>query len=241
MQTVRDLLYASLRLIGVMTQGYTPTATEMNDALYVLNENMDSWNANGKNIFAQEILEFPVDGTKDVWTIGPGGDLNTPVRPQSIQVAAFKILTNSPPSIVPLAILSAEEWANIQLKETYSSVPQMCYLEPSYPLAKFHLWPLMNTAGAIQLTMWSYLNAALTLDTIISFPPGYARLMRYNVAIAIAPEYGLEVSDTIKSQYSALKLEVQTNNVRTNRLTLPVELAPGVYNAYTDSYTMPQS
>lgn len=241
MTTVRELLTGSLRLIGVASEGNTPTAQQLNDALFTLNENMDSWNANGRMIFTQHTLELIVGSSQQVYTIGPDGDLDTPVRPSKLDFASFKITSSSPNVEVPMWILSGDEWAAIQLKNIDSQVPMWCYLEPTFPLARLHLWPKPNTNGVVVLTMWQYLNSTLTLNTQVAFPPGYARLMRYNVAITIAPEYGIEVSDTIKSAYNNLKLEVQANNTRSNRLVLDIDLTPGVYNVMTDGYTTPQS
>jgi hypothetical protein len=233
--TIRDLLTSSLRLISVVSEGNTPTAQQLNDALFTLNELMDSWNVDGTMIYTMGINTFPINNSKQVWTIGPTGDFNVAARPVYIEFAALQTTNTTPFTDIPMTILNADEWASIRNKTISSTIPRWIYMDEAYPLANIYLWPAPSASANLVLTYWQALNSALTLDTTLQMPPGYQRLMRYGTAINIAPEYGRQVQPEIGMAYNNLLSEVSVANLRPGRINYDtIVMVGGTYNVLDD-------
>jgi hypothetical protein len=74
---------------------------------------------------------------------------------------------------------------------------------------KLWLHPICSAANTLVLYTWVQLVNGLTLTTELAYPPGYERMLRYNLARDLAPEFGRAVPDDIlriaKSSKSVLK------------------------------------
>ena len=84
--TGRDLVSASLRLIGVVASGETPASSEATDGLSALNLLISSWSTDGLLIYAIT-AETPLtltagDGS---YTMGTSGDFTN--RPQDQEIS----------------------------------------------------------------------------------------------------------------------------------------------------------
>lgn len=228
--TMRDLLTQSLKLIGVTPGAQTPAVDQLTDALFHANIIADTYNNDGQMVFTMQYLLAPLangvvqnDGTT-IYTIGPSSinpdvSFDIPERPQAIQAASFRMMNGFPYIDIPLAILSAEEWSQLRLKNIYSSVSNAIYMDEQWPVANIYLFPAPNYQASLFLTFWQPLNSSMTLDTTFSMPPGYAALFLYDVAIAVAPTFNKEASPSVISRYNAIKREIQFTNLRPTRLT----------------------
>ena len=224
-QTLRDICTRALQLLYVAPSGNTPTDQMVNDALYVANEILDSWSANGMMIYTQTQNFFPLPTAKQVWTIGPvtagmpTPDFIVPARPNNLQSANMLLTTASPTLEIPLQILSDQEWANIRTKTIYTTIVNKIYMDEQWPIANIYLWPIPS-GGDPQLILWYWqlFNSALTLDSIISLPPGYAKLLRYGICMNLAPEYNKPIPADIAGVYAALKRDIEIKNIRPSSL-----------------------
>lgn len=234
-QSTRDLIMAALRLIGVATQGNDPTPYEINQGLYALNEIIDSWNIDGKMIVSMGFHTFPVGNSVQTYTIGPGGDFDVPARPAMLEYAAFQSQTTTPPIDIPLSIANVDEWAGIVSKLVVTTIPTTIYMDEQYPLAHVNLWPIPSDTGNIVLTYWEPLNSGLTLDTAFSMPPAYARGLRYDLAIMLAPEFGKSAPSEIIGALAEIKNNIGVANIRPSRVAYDAAvLGGGAYNVFTD-------
>lgn len=237
-QTYRKLLTRALQLIGVVAEGQTPTAQQLQDALYTCNEILDSWNNNGNLQFAFKFVSFPVGNSQMIYTIGPGGDFDVPERPVFIEYARFQQQTN-PIVNFPLQIINYDMWASIRVEQIQTTIPVYLYYEPQFPLGNIYLWPQPTVTGNLVLTDWANLNSSVTLDDEVALPQAYARLLRYGVAINIAPEFGKQASGTVVAVYAALKDEIAYNNINGQDLVYDsashgASGGAGVYDVITD-------
>lgn len=224
-QTMRTLLNGALRLVGIAVEGNPPSDEAMNNALYTANENIDSWNSNGLLIYTMEQVQFSLPTAKQVWTIGPvtpgypTPDFIVPARPQELQSANLLLTTATPTLECPMQILSASEWADIRTKTIYTTIPDKIYMDQSYPIGNIYIWPIPSTGDpSLILWYWKQFSSAATLDTIIRFPPGYARLLRYTVAMNIAPEYNKPIPTDVAAVYAGIKRDLMVKNIRPTSL-----------------------
>lgn len=209
MVTPRDIIMASLRLIGAIASGETPTAAEISDGLSALNLMIDSLSADGFHIFEEKREEFNLSPSQQTYTMGPGGDFDT-VRPQVINTAKVRYSDDE----LALDIYNQEKWAAIGVKNLESTIPQVLYYNANYPLGEVSLWPIPSAAHKIviyslkPLTMFSDVNADVEL------PPGYLEALKFNLAVRIAPEYSRPIPDTVFALAESTLAAVKRTNVK---------------------------
>lgn len=190
-QTARTLIARSLRDLGVLAVGETPTGPEASDALIKLNELLEAWSLERLMIYAINEVTKTLTGADATYTIGSGGDINTS-RPLRIEEAVLRDAQNLD---LPMRILTLEEYSSIALKSTTSTYSRWLYYDNAYPLGTITLWPVPSTSDkTLHLWLWQPLTSVASLDTSLNLPPGYTRALRTHLAADLAPEYGVEIS-----------------------------------------------
>lgn len=210
--TARELITRTLRLAGVTASGETPSATDLADSLGVLNEMLDEWNTERLLAYTVTRAEYTLTSNKDSYTIGPGGDFDT-VRPVRIEEAYVKISTSGPNTELPLKIIYDEEYADIPVKTVTSSIPRKIYNNGDFPLSTLYLWPIPSVANTLILYTWEQFSNVASLDTSLTFPPGYMSAIRYNLADRLALEFGFEASASIKEKAVTTRAKIKSNNI----------------------------
>lgn len=213
MSTARDLVNGSLRLLGVIATGETASATELTDALSVLNEMLDSWSTQSLLIFAKIIETFPLIGGQQVYTMGIGGTFNT-ARAQRIERAAISVPTNNPANEIPLELLNLDQWANIQVKNILSTIPMKLYRDGQNPLDNLNFWPIPSAVNNLVLYSWKPLSNISGLNTTIIVPPGYYKALRFNLAVTLAPEFGRQIDPAVGITASTELANIKRMNSR---------------------------
>lgn len=213
--TARELVTSSLRLIGAIAPGDSIAASEAVDGLSTLNALIDS--LSNENLLIHVVTRetsIALNPPVAEYTIGTGGSLTT--RPIKIEYATIQ---ESGLTVEhPLKMLSLSEWVNIRDKDTQSSIPHSIYEDGGFPLRTVHLYPAPSVAHDLNLYTSRPLTQLTTLDTSLSLPPGYERMLRYNLAIDLAPEYGRSVSAEIAKAASESKDAIKRTNYKPSYL-----------------------
>lgn len=224
MSTARDLINGSLRLLGVLANGETAQAQEMTDGFLALNEMIDSWSTESLMVFAETRESFLFVGGQQTYTMGVGGNFNTS-RPQKITNAAVQVIGTSPPNEIPIEIINEDQWAGIQVKSITSSIPTRLYMDGANPLQNLSYWPIPNIAYNAILYSWKPLSAIADVNTTIVFPPGYAKALRFNLAVTLGPEYGREPNQIVIAGANDSKANIERMNVTTQLMATDPALA----------------
>lgn len=196
-----------MRLIGAIATGETPSADELSDGLSTLNDLLDSWSNEGLLIYSVTRETFPLTQGQSRYSIGVGGDFDTS-RPQKIQEATILSSGNE----LPLNILNVQEYAAISIKTTTSNIPSDIYLEGTFPLNYLNLYPTPSSADSLVLYSLKPLSKYTLSSDTVSLPPGYARALRYNLALELSPEYGKPLNELIISVAQESKASIQRYN-----------------------------
>lgn len=204
--TASDIIRRSLRIIGAIAGGETPSATEQADALQVLNAMLDSWNTESLAVYALRDEVLTLTGAAS-YTIGAGGALNT-ARPVKIEVAYERIGDAD----YHVSLASADAWYRLAAKSTTGDVAEWLYYEPSYPLGTIYLYP-RPTTGVLHLVTRVPLAAYAASDTL-ALPPGYQDAVAFHLAIRLAPEYGRPVTPELAALARSAKDAIQRANFR---------------------------
>ncbi len=210
MSTVSDLIKGSLRLLGAIAQGETPSSNASADALSALNDMLESWSNDGFLIYHRVIESLTLTASTASYTIGSSGAFNT-TRP--VRIANALVKQSGSNDEIPIRIYNEDEWAQISDKTLTSILPQGIYYDPNFALGLIYVWPVPSaTASLILYSDKPLSNFSLIADTV-SLPPGYKEAMRYNLAVRLAPEYGRPISQDIAMIASESKAAImRTNN-----------------------------
>jgi len=229
MATAQSLIDRAMRLVGALESGESPTADETTDVLYALNTMLESWRLERLMVYAA------VDTTKALvsgdasYTIGTGENIDVE-RPIKIENA---YVTDSDTDI-PITIITKRSWDAISDKTVESTYPQYLYYEESYPNGVIHLWPVPTSTNVLTLSLWTVLGAIASAATTVSLPPGYERALAYNLAVEIAPEFQVQVSDVVASIALNSKAAIKRANVKPISAIIEFAQARDGYNIFTD-------
>lgn len=229
-----------MRLIGALASGEVPTAAEANDALTVLNQMIDSWNADRLMCFTLTISEFPLIVSQQVYTMGTGGDFNIP-RPARIERASIVSLTNpSQPLELPIDYYTDLDWQLQPVKIINSSLPQAVYDDQAFPLRSLSFWPIPTQNVNTRLYCWTQLTSFDLNTSDVTFPPGYIEALRYNLAVQLMAEMPGEYN---QATFGIVTAKATETMARVRSINIPliqsfcdpaVMNTSGYYNYYAD-------
>ncbi|MBS1093838.1 hypothetical protein [Gluconobacter wancherniae] len=252
---VSDLINMSLRQIGVGAMGTTASDADLSDAVMHLNMMLAQWQR--KRWLVPNLVDLSFVSTDaSLYYVGPGGDLDTPVRPDKIEAAYARLLNGAPistpgdflpidftgadfavpvngldgdaqPIDFPLSIIQAyEDYATIGLK-ALRTWPSFCHYNPAYPLGEFRPWPI-PAAGIweFHLVFKQPLQSGLKPADPINLPPEYWDAIMWTLAARIAPSYGQEASSTVTALAKSALNTIRTSNTQIPTLEMPAILIP---------------
>jgi hypothetical protein len=206
MASTLDLIKGSLRLIGVLASGETPSAEESTDALSKLNNMIKSWNVEGLLVFKVTREEFTLTSGQSSRTMGSGGNFNS-TKPNKIIRVGLKQGTTE----TPIKIYTAIEWAEISQK-SLSGTPQGIYPEGTHPLETINFYPVPSAADTLVLYSEKPISSALALSDTLSMPDGYEDALEHNLAVRLAPEYGKTLDPLVYELAKTLKTQLKRKN-----------------------------
>lgn len=207
MTTAGDQINGALRLLGVLAEGETPSAATSQDALFALNQMIDSWGTEKLSTFTTQEQIFNWLPGLISQTLGPSGDF-VGDRPVLMDDATYFVDTSTGISY-GIKLINQQQYDGIAVKTVTSTFPQVMWINTNYPNIDMHIYPVPT-----KILEWHFISAAqltqpATLATPLYFPPGYLRAFRYNLACELAPEFGVEPSATVSriAMYSKRNLK----------------------------------
>lgn len=243
MPTAFAVITSALKLVGVLADGEQPSIDTANQGLSVFNDMLDGWNADRLAIFTTRSDDFPYVLNQQSYTLGAGGNFNIP-RPARID-SMSSILLNDPsnPVEVPIAMYSVDEWQNeVPVKVVTGNFPLLCYDDGNFPLRTLNFWPIpTQQPNSVRIYSWQAL-AAQTLNSQVSFPPGYAEAFRYNLAVRMAAEFGVSESKYAAATVVSIAVQsmarIKTMNAPDLDLRSDLLPSPAGYNYRADLFGM---
>ncbi len=234
--TPQQLINLALKKIGVLAAGQTPLADDITDAFAELNLMLAEWNSQRWMVYHLITQSIASTGAQS-YTIGPGADINVPLRPNNIESAFFRQNNITPLSPdYPLQIVAAREDYNRLRLKSLTAFPQYLFYDSDWPVGTLYPWPLMM--GGLYTLFISYkdtLDSIQSTDMQINLPPQYYAAILYNLAARLRPSYQLPIDPTVAALAAASLNVVRGQNAQVRTLRMPGTLTRGgVYNPYTD-------
>jgi hypothetical protein len=206
MATARKLIKKAMQKCGILTKNSEPEADELNDGLDALNAMLSSWANDSLLVYTRVREDFTLSGV-EAYTIGTGGTFNT-VRPVAI-LQAYTSLGGV--KYNDLNIISDVTYQRAKLEIGLNGSPLWLNYDNNYPLGTIRVYPIPNVGYTLTLLSEKPLTT-LTLDTDISYPPGWERAIIYNLAMEIIGEYG--------QQLDAVTMKIATDSLNSIKMNV---------------------
>ena len=220
--TAGDQINGALRLLGVLAEGETPSAATSQDALNALNQMIDSWNTERLAVFSTQDQVFSWLPGFISRTLGPTGDF-VGNRPILLDDSTY---FKDPASGISygIKIINQQQYDGIAVKTVTSTYPQVIWINMSYPDIEMYVYPVPTKVLEWHFVSVEELTQPALLSTALTFPPGYLRAFRYNLACEFAPEFGIEPPPTVSRIAMASKRNLKRINNPDDIMALPYSM-----------------
>ena len=236
MATAFDQIKAALRLIGQLAEGEEPSPQAAQDALTAMNQMIDSWNTERLAVFSTEdqVFNWPTDTITR--TLGPTGDF-VGNRPILIDDATY---FRDPQTNVSYGIklINQQQYDGIAVKTVTSTYPQVMFVNNTFPDIPMTIYPKPTRLLEWHFVSVEQLTKPATLNTTLSFPPGYLRAFKYNLAMEIANEFGVEPMPQVTRIAMTAKRNLKRINNPDDVMSMPYSLVATHqrYNIYAGNF-----
>ena len=231
--TAQTIINGALRLLQVASTDVVLTADEANDALESLNQMIDGWSNESLMLYHVQREQFTCIPSLNPHTIGNGGNFNTAVP---VHIEAATVSVNGVD--YPIIQIEYDDYAVIKLKTLQNVYPEYMYFDRNSPiLGEVYMYPVPSTASTITLYSRKALTQFASLTDTMDLPVGYARALKYSLAVELAPEYQVSAGQDV----IALAIAAKGGLKRTNRRPLTLQIDPAAlavsgkrrFNIYT--------
>ena len=222
MTTAGDLINGSLRLLGVLAEGETPSSETSQDALLAMNQMIQSWNTERLTVFAtqDQVVSWPPSTISR--TFGPTGDI-VANRPVAIDDSTY---FRDPSNGISygLKLINQQQYNGIAVKTVTSTYPQVMWVNMTYPDVEMYVYPVPTKVLEFHIVSVEELTQPANLATDLAFPPGYLRCFRYNLACEMAPEFGTEPSRQVQRIAMTSKRNLKRINNPDDIMSMPYSI-----------------
>ena len=220
--TAGDQINGALRLIGQLAEGETPSAATSQDALTAMNQMIDSWSIERLAVFSTQDQVFMWPPGAISRTLGPTGNF-VGNRPVLLDDSTY---FRDPASGISfgIKIINQQQYDGIAVKTVTSTYPQVIWINMDYPNIDMYIYPVPTKVLEWHFISVTELDQPATLATVLSFPPGYLRAFRYNLACEIAAEFGVEPSPQVSRIAMTSKRNLKRINNPDDIMSLPYSI-----------------
>jgi len=215
-----DLITDAFAELNVFLPGESIPNTDAHTGLRSLNGLLGSWAQQTLTIPSVARLTFPLTADKgspaNPYTIGPGGDFDTPrpANPGALRRAAM-LVPSTTPFEIPVSVLSPASWDALTIKTLSGALPTLLFYDPTFTagLGRIYLWPQPTvTTNSLVLYVDGALATFADLTTAYQVPPGYRDALVFNLAKRLAGPYTRPIDPELKEQAAtALSLIKRSN------------------------------
>ena len=231
-----DQINGAMRLIGMLAEGETPSAAASQDALSAMNQMIDSWNTERLSVFSTQDQIFTWPASTQSRTLGPTGNF-VGNRPILLDDSTYfrDAATNVSYGI---KMINQQQYNGIAVKTVTSTYPQVLWINMTYPDIEMYVYPVPLRPLEWHFVSIEELTQPAVLATTLSFPPGYLRAFKYNLACEIAAEFGVEPSPQVSRIAMTSKRNIKRINNPDDVMAMPYGIVANRqrYNIYAGNF-----
>jgi len=234
--TAGDQINRALRLLGVLAEGETPSSSTSQDGLTALNQMIDSWNTERLAVFSTQDQIFTWPAGQITRTLGPSGNF-VGNRPVLLDDATYYRDAGTNVSY-GIKFINQQQYDGIAVKTVTSTYPQVIFVNMTYPDVTMTVYPRPTRDLEWHFISVQELSNPATLSTDLTFPPGYLRAFVYNLAMEIAPEFGVKPSPQVSRIAMTSKRNLKRINNPDDVMSMPYSLVATRqrFNIYAGNY-----
>ena len=231
-----EIIKGSLRLIGVLAEGEEPSADTMQDSIMAMNQMIQSWDTERLAVFNTMDQIFIWPAYEMTRTIGPSGNF-VGDRPIEIDDATY---FKDPQSGLSFGVklINQQQYDGIAFKTVTSTYPQVMWVNNTFPDMTMTIYPVPIKALEWHIISVEQLKEVDSVATDMTFPPGYLRAFRYNLAMELAPEFGVEPSQQVQRIAMTSKRDLKRINFPGDLMAIPYPIVATRqrYNIYANNF-----
>jgi hypothetical protein len=264
MATVRELLGGAHRLLGLVNSGNVLPEAVYQDNLVAMNQMIESWDTERLSVFCTQDQTYMWPPGARIQTLGPTGDFLYLLGTQSevpiiTQGDDYLALEDGNPPVAQRPILLDDstffrdpstnvaygikfinqlQYNNIAVKTVTSTYPQVMFVNNTFPNITLSVYPVPSRLLEFHFISVQRLANPTTLETNLEFPPGYLRAFRYNLALELAPEFGVAPPPDVRRIAMYSKRDLKRINNPHDVMAMPYSLMArrNRYNIYAGNY-----
>jgi len=231
-----EIIKGSLRLIGMLAEGEEPSADTMQDSIMAMNQMIQSWDTERLAVFNTMDQVFIWPAYQMTRTIGPTGNF-VGDRPIEIDDATY---FKDPQSGLSFGVklINQQQYDGIAFKTVTSTYPQVMWVNNTFPDMTMTIYPVPIKALEWHIISVEQLKEVDSVATDMTFPPGYLRAFRYNLAMELAPEFGVEPSQQVQRIAMTSKRDLKRINFPGDLMAIPYPIVATRqrYNIYANNF-----
>lgn len=229
--TVQKLIDGAARLTRVKGRGRALTGEDSAAWMETLNMMLESWALDNALIYSMVKENFTLASSANNYSIGSGGDFDT-VRPEEI----LNMFIRAGGFDHPIVMITDAEYSAIGSKSV-STRPARAWYNPTYPTGTIYFESKPTVGESVHIDSLKPITTFDNLAQEVSLPPGYNALIKFNLAVEGANEYGRSVLPETAMRAEQLLNAVRRRNKRTPILAVDKALQGGEsFNILTGSY-----
>ena len=234
--TARDMIGSAHRLLNLANAGNALPEAVYQDNLHSLNRLIDSWNTERLSVFSTQDQMFTWPAGQITRTLGPTGNF-VGLRPVLLDEATYY---RDPGTNVSFGIkfINQQQYDGIAVKTVTSTYPQVIFVNMTFPDVTMTIYPRPTRDLEWHFVSVDELNNPTSLTTDLFFPPGYLRAFTYNLAMEIAPEFGVEPSPQVMRIAMTSKRNLKRINNPDDVMSMPYAIVASRqrYNIFAGNY-----
>jgi len=221
-----DIIEQALLEIGAYSPGESVSNADASTCLAKLNRLLDSWNADGRYVYASQFVLYNIVPNLQPHTIG-SGQPGPPAVPATwyanqrpIRLISAEIILNNvtPPIRYPMNIRDGDWWANKRAYAVTGTLPTDVYYEPDWPNGSVFIWPVPLVNYQMELQILTLLNQIGLTGALFSLPPGYLDAIVLTLAVNLCPTFEKQLDPTLASLAMKAIQRIQGPNTAAPRI-----------------------
>lgn len=189
--TALQIIEDALGLTNAVGVDQTLTAEEVATGLRAFNDLLEIFSTRNLAVYGSANQSFNTVVGQSVYTIGTGGNWNT-ARPERIEEPAYAVVNGMS---FPVTSMTQDEYNAIANKAQTQDFPARYLYVNDYPLGLVTVFPVPSAIAPVTFSLDRLLTAVASAAASLSFPPGYAMVFTYKLAIMLAPRFGKKIAN----------------------------------------------
>lgn len=200
----------ALRIVGAFTSTDLPRPEQSYDAIQILNTMLKTWSTEGY-LWLRQFKNIALIANTNAYKLGPDG---FPAMDRPIHI--FNVNYKSPTgNEVPMIQLTRSEWMSIPNKQAQGT-PVQFYYDAQTVNGVLNIWPSppISSPGMLVLDVDRQIDIMADNLNDFDFPPQWYDAIVYSLAVRLAPEYGIPLTERqmLQKEASAFLLSASTDD-----------------------------